>query len=101
MKNYRPISNLSFISKISEKVVAQRIKNHIQGSDTCNPFQSVYRKFHSTETALLKICNDVLSQMDKIKVTTLFGFSTAVDSVVGTNFWELQYRPQLDCFMSH
>ena len=36
------------------------IKN--QGTDACNPFQSVYKKFHSTETALLKILNDVLSE---------------------------------------
>lgn len=83
MKNYRPVSNLSFISKLLEKLVASRIKTHMDNSDTANPFQSAYRQHHSTETALLKIHNDVLMAMDKGKVTalTLLDLSAAFDTI--------------------
>ena len=82
MKNYRPVSNLSFLSKILEKVVASRINSHINSSHTSNDYQSAYRKFHSTETALLKIHNDILSSMDDGRVTalTLLDLSAAFDT---------------------
>ena len=83
LKNYRPVSNLSFISKVLEKVVAHRIQSHITLTNTSNPFQSAYRKFHSTETALLRIQNDILTAMDKGKVTalTLLDLSAAFDTI--------------------
>ena len=40
MKNYRPVSNLSFLSKILEKVVASRLNSHINSSHTSNDYQS-------------------------------------------------------------
>ena len=74
LKNHRPVSNLSFISKILEKIVAN---NHL-----CNPLQSAYRKHHSTESALLKVHNDIIS-MDKGEVTalTLLDLSAAFDII--------------------
>ncbi len=83
MKNYRPVSNLSFISKILEKVVASRVISHVQDSNAANPFQSAYRKFHSTETALLKIHSDILKSMDEGRVTalTLLDLSAAFDTI--------------------
>jgi len=59
-KNYRPVSNLLFIFKILEKVGDKHIEHHL----ACNMFhkelQSVYRKFHSTEFALLMVQSDIL-----------------------------------------
>ena len=83
MENYRPVSNLSFLSKILEKVVASRLNSHINSSHKSNDYQSAYRKFHSTETALLKIRNDILSSMDDGRVTalTLLDFSAAFDTI--------------------
>ncbi len=83
MKNYRPVSNLSFISKLLERVVATRINAHIDRSHTNNPFQSAYKKHHSTETALLRIHNDTLMEMDKGRVTalTLLDLSAAFDTI--------------------
>ena len=83
MKNYRPVSNLSFLSKILEKVVASRLHSHINDSHTSNDYQSAYRKLHSTETVLLKIHNDILSSMDDSRVTalTLLDFSAAFDTI--------------------
>ena len=71
MSNYRPVSNLSFLSKVLEKVVVNQLNSHINSSNTPNQYQSAYRKFHSIETALLKIHNDILASMDAGKVTTL------------------------------
>ena len=83
MKNYRPVSNLSFLSKILEKVVTSRLNSHINSSHTSNDYQSAYRKFHSTETALLKIHNDILSSMDDGRVTAsaLLDLSAAFDTI--------------------
>ena len=84
MKNYRPVSNLSFLSKILEKVVASHLNSHINSSHTSNDYQSAYRKFHSTETALLNIHNNILSSsMDDGRVTalTLLSLSAAFDTI--------------------
>ena len=82
MKNYRPVSNLSFLSKILEKIVASRLNSHINSSHTSNDYQSAYRKFHSTETTL-KIHNDILSSTDDGRVTalTLLDPSAAFDTI--------------------
>ena len=83
MKNYRPVSILSFLSKICEMVVASRLNSHINSSHISNDYQSAYRKFHSTETALLKIHNDILSLIDDGRVTalTLLDLSAAFDTI--------------------
>ena len=57
--NYRPISNLSTISKIIERLVHSRITSHVSSSPNFNPFQSAYRKHHSTETTLLRITDSL------------------------------------------
>ena len=53
MSNYRPIANLSFISKLTEKIVKQRLLDHFTSNSLFNPFQSANTKFHSTEATLL------------------------------------------------
>ena len=63
LKNYRPIFNLPFMSKIREKVV-HKLLSHLQANNLCNPFQSAYRAGHSTETVLLRVANDILSALD-------------------------------------
>ena len=83
LKNYRPVSNLSFISKIIEKVVSNRLQGHINSNKLNNPMQSAYRKSHSTETALLRVHNDISVSLDKGHVTalTLLDLSTAFDTI--------------------
>ena len=83
MKNYRPVSNLSFLSKVLEKVVVNQLNTHINSSNTSNQYQSAYRKFHSTETALLKVHRDILASMDAGRVTalTLLDLSAAFDTI--------------------
>ena len=83
MKNYRPVSNLSFLSKLLEKVVVNQLNTHINRSNTSNQYQSVYRKFHSTETAILKTHSDILASKDAGKVTALalLDLSAAFDTI--------------------
>ena len=77
------MSNLSFLSNVLEKVVAIRLNSHINSSNASNHYQSAYRKLHSTETALLKIYNDILSSTNDGRVTalTLLDLSAAFDTI--------------------
>ena len=70
-KNYRPVSNLNFLSKVTEKAVASQIKLHIRQFDLDNCFQSAYKAYHSTETALLTVQNDIFLAMEKQDCTAL------------------------------
>lgn len=64
MKNYRPVSNLPFISKVLERVVCQQLDEHLSTNCLNDNYQSAYRKCHSTETALLKVQTDILDALD-------------------------------------
>ena len=82
-KNYRPISNLSFVSKLIERAVANQLLDHINKNSLDVKFQSAYKKFHSTETALIRVQNDLLMAMDgkKISILVLLDLSAAFDTV--------------------
>ena len=67
----RPVSNLNFVSKSIKKVIANRIRSHLERNDLSNQYQSAFKKFHSTETALLKVENDIFFNMNKGRVTAL------------------------------
>ena len=71
MKKYRPVSNLNFISKLLEEIIAKRIRSHLESNDLPNRYQSAYRPMYSTETALLKVQNDLLRNLNDCKTTVL------------------------------
>ncbi|CAB4034060.1 Hypothetical predicted protein [Paramuricea clavata] len=81
--NFRPISNLKFLSKIIEKAVATQLMEHLVNNNLEEPLQSAYKRFHSTETALLKVQNDILIAIDNQKcvVLLLLDMSAAFDTV--------------------
>uniref|UniRef100_A0A4W5LB64 Reverse transcriptase domain-containing protein n=1 Tax=Hucho hucho TaxID=62062 RepID=A0A4W5LB64_9TELE len=83
MGNYRPISNLPFLSKVLERVVASQLRSHLDINGLFEPFQSGFRPAHSTETALLRVVNDILLSMDAglINILMLLDLSAAFDTV--------------------
>ena len=93
-KNFRPVSNLPFISKVVEKAALQQLLVHCEKNAPLPKFQSGFRKYHSTETALLKVQNDILMSMDNKEVTllVLLDLSAALHSseYFATGFWSCQ-----------
>lgn len=83
LKNYRPISNLTYLSKILEKAVHLQLVNYLDSEDMFSSFQSGYRRFHSCETAITKIHNDLMIMMDKKTnvVLLLLDLSAAFDTI--------------------
>ena len=82
-KNCRSVSNLNFISKILERVVAVQLQTHLDEAGLMTAFQSAYRKHHSTKSALLNIENDILLNMAKGSVIalTLLDISAIFDTI--------------------
>ena len=82
-KNYRTVSNLSFLSKLVEKCMLSQFNNHCNLNGLIPTYQSTYRAFHSCETSLLNICNKALWSMENKKVTALvmMDLSMAFDTV--------------------
>src|SRR6218665_1732603 len=70
--NYRPIANVSFISKIVEKIVAlQLLTTYLEAHNLLPTIQSGFRKGHSTEPLLLRLLSDVLGAIDRCQLTLL------------------------------
>ena len=82
-KNYGPVSNLSYISKLLEKVISCQLKEYKQENRLDEPLQSAYEHSHSTQTALLKVFNDTLTKMDakELVFLTRLDLSAAFDTV--------------------
>ena len=83
LKNYRPVSNLSFVSKVLERVVAQRLTSYMTDNNLHEYLQSAYKPGHSTETALVKVQNDILTSIDQhgIVILILLDLSAAFDTI--------------------
>ena len=66
-----------------ERLALARLFPHVSISPSFCPLQSAYRKFHSTETALLKLTNDIMETIDsgKITIQTALDMSAAFDTL--------------------
>ena len=67
--NYRPVSNLPFISKLVEQAVMKQFNTHCDLNGTTTTHQPTYKQFHSCETALTKIVNGALWAMEHMNIT--------------------------------
>ena len=83
LNNYRPISQLPFISKVLEKVVAGLVCKYLKDNDLFENLQSAYRPGHSVETALVRVTNDIRIALDKKQMVllVLLDLSAAFDTV--------------------
>ena len=81
--NQRPIALLPILSKAFERVVYDQFIRYVERHKRLSEYQNGCRPRNSTETALLKICNDILASTDKGEVTALISFdcSKAFDSI--------------------
>lgn len=83
LNNYRPVSNLPFLSKVLERVVNSQLSRYLIANDLQEKFQSAYRANHSTETALVRVQNDLLLALSEREtcLLLLLDLSAAFDTV--------------------
>ena len=83
LRNYRPVSNLPFLLKVLKRIVFKQFLQHIESHSLLEPFQSAYRKCHSTEIALLSMVNDLLRTSGRgyVSVLSLLDLSAAFDTI--------------------
>ncbi len=83
LNNYRPVSNIPFLSKVLEKVVLSRVNDHLYDNHLHQTFQSAYKSNHSTETGLLRVKNDIMRAIDKNMAVLLVALdlSSAFDTI--------------------
>jgi len=83
VKLYRPISNLSVLYKLLERLVARQLLDYLNAHHLLPGCQSAYRSYHSMETAILKVMSDILLALDSgdLAMLTLLDLSAAFDTV--------------------
>ena len=81
--NYRPIANIAFISKVIEKIVASQVHAYLRDAKLFPTLQSASRQYHSTETAMIKVTNDILRAIDDYSdvILVLLDLSAAFDTL--------------------
>ena len=83
MNNYRPISVLSPIAKVLERIIYNHLYDYLQTNKLLSKFQSEFRRFHSTATSLLDATMEWLTNMDSSKINSVvfLDLSKAFDTV--------------------
>ena len=81
--NYRPIANLTLISKVIERLISRQINDHLKRQDLMPVLQSAYRPGHSTKGCILKVVSDILDTADsgQVSLIGLLDLSAAFDTV--------------------
>ena len=71
------------MAKIQENLVLSQVSSHLNSHNLYNTCQSAYRPGHSTETALMKVVNDLFLSLNKgnISVLALLDFSSAFNTI--------------------
>ena len=81
--NYRPVSNITFLSKLFEKCASKQFEEYLLKNKLYPDYQSAYRKGHSCETALFKVVNDKQRDIAKNNMVALvlLDLSSAFDTI--------------------
>ena len=77
------MSNLPYIGKLIEQVAIDQIDKHLSQNNLHEPLQSAYTPNHSTETAVVKVTNDILRALDSRQCVylVLLDLSAAFDTI--------------------
>ena len=83
LKTFRPVSNCSFLDRFLEKAALKQLHDYFQDNSLYGKFQSAYREGHSTETALLRVHNDVMCALDRQKdlILVMLDLPAAFDTI--------------------
>ena len=83
LKNYRPVCNILYLSKLIERLALVQCSSHMDRIKAHIPNQSGYKPKHSCETLLMRVTNDIIVNLDKSKCTImlLLDLSAAFDTV--------------------
>ena len=83
LPNYRPVSNLSILSKLLEKAVNVQLNDHLVKNNLQGQCQSGFRPGHSCETHMVRVVDDVLAEMDRGNVVAVIqiDLSAAFDTI--------------------
>ena len=82
-KSFHPISNPPMVSKVIEKAAPDQITRHVLTNHLDEPLQSAYKAFHSTQTALVKVQNDIMHAIESRHsvINLLLDLSAAFDTL--------------------
>ena len=82
------MSNLSILSKLLERLVVRRLLKHLDNNNLLLANQSAYRRFYSTETALLRLASDIVTESETGNITllSLLDMRAAFDTVAHALF---------------
>ena len=83
LSSYRPLYQTSFLSKLHEKCALKHIVNYFERFDCIPQFQSAYKSFHSVETALCRVQNDLIQSKARgeCSILIMLDLSAAFDSI--------------------
>ena len=83
LNSHQSLHNTSFLSKVMEYACLQQLLKHLNNFDCLPQFQSAYRQFHSVETALCRVYNDLICNKadGKCSILILLDLSAAFDTV--------------------
>ena len=83
LTNYQPISNITFVAKMTERFVAQQLQHFMEENRINGIYQNAYRAHHSAETALVRIHNDIAQSIDSRRsvLLVLLDISAAFDTI--------------------
>ena len=82
-KSYRPISILSALSKVFERVASNRIVDYLEKNKKLYASQHAYRKFHSTTTSLVELTEFLYEEIENKRIPAVIStdLSKAFDTV--------------------